>query len=92
MRGSGYGHIADSVRAKLAVRITARFGDLAAGRRDEDASGVPEFGGQVPEDATAAGIIAAVASQLSLPARTLRRGRNDEVHDAVCVLRRGGLP
>jgi hypothetical protein len=25
MRGSGYEHIADSVRAKLAVRITARF-------------------------------------------------------------------
>jgi hypothetical protein len=24
-RSSGYGHIADSVRAKLAVRITARF-------------------------------------------------------------------
>jgi hypothetical protein len=30
MRGSGYGHIADSVRAERAVRITARFGQLPA--------------------------------------------------------------
>src|SRR5882724_8089110 len=28
MRSSGYGHIADSVRAERAVRITARFADL----------------------------------------------------------------
>jgi len=28
MHGSGYGHIADSVRAERAVRITARFADL----------------------------------------------------------------
>src|SRR5262249_47745305 len=36
-------------------------------------------------------MIAAVAPQLSLPARTLRRDRDGEFHDAVRFLRHGGL-
>jgi hypothetical protein len=60
--------------------------------RDKDVNSMPEFGGQVPAHATAAGMIAAVAPQLLLSARTLRRDRNDEGHRAVRVLRHGGLP
>jgi len=37
MHSSGYGHIADSVRAKLAVRITARFAVRRPSRRGEEA-------------------------------------------------------
>jgi len=44
MRGSGYGHIADSVRAERAVRITARLADLRpfgplSGHRDCSSEG-----------------------------------------------------
>jgi hypothetical protein len=39
MHGSVHVHIADSVRAKLAVRITARFGDLMTVSHGKDAIG-----------------------------------------------------
>ena len=45
MRGSGYGHIADSVRAELAVRMTACFRDLLAVGHGEDADCQVETGG-----------------------------------------------
>jgi hypothetical protein len=54
MRSSGYGNIADSVRAERAVRITARFADRArfvplSGRRDCSCEDVPDIpvGGSV---------------------------------------------
>ena len=53
---------------------------------------MPEFGGQVPADATAAGMIAAVASHLSLPARTLRRGRTTKSTTPCVFCGRAGSP
>ena len=49
MHGSGYGHIADSVRAERAVRITACFRDLVAvGHGNARSAGVQELGTVFP--------------------------------------------